>query len=50
MKAISPLSGTMARYNSMQAYHGEDTVVCYSEEDIFRLFGIDYKTPEQRDI
>ena len=36
--------------------NGSDTVVgsnlgsCYTEEDIFRLFGMNYKPPEERDI
>ncbi|CAG9331725.1 POLB [Blepharisma stoltei] len=29
---------------------GSSSVVCYTEEDIFQLFGMPYKTPEERDI
>ena len=29
---------------------GACTAVCYTEEDIFELFGIPYKTPEERDL
>jgi DNA polymerase/3'-5' exonuclease PolX len=29
---------------------GKNLIECYTEEDIFRLFGMDYKPPEERDL
>ena len=33
-----------------ETYHGRNSPVCFTEEDIFRLFGMEYKPPEQRDL
>jgi DNA polymerase lambda len=33
-----------------ETVHGTLSAVCYTEADIFALFGIDYKAPEERDI
>lgn len=33
-----------------ETYHGDNSPVCYTEEDIFRLFGMEYKSPQQRDL
>lgn len=33
-----------------ETLHGTLSAVCYTEADIFALFGIEYKTPEERDI